>query len=349
MYELKPLQKTKGRRHNENYNVFIKNPFLEDLGRIYRCPSYRRLGSKTQVMTSPEDYYIRRRLSHTQEVIALSLYISENLGLNTSLCQAIAAGHDIGHAPYGHLGESVISEIIGKKFHHNIASVVVAQHLENKGQGLNLSFETLKGILNHSRTDSRKVEAFSNLPHEYSVVMFADKIAYTSSDINDSIRYGYLKQNKLPRFILRLGKTQDEKDFTIVKALIEESKKYNRIQLSEGRVAEDFNLTRNFMFDEVYHKLDNPVNRAVLKKVYEFFLNEPYFIKNQIDPIIALVLLTDEECNKMGGMMMGSKKFTLKNLENFSIFHYLKVFAGKKIDFTNPDLEWGEKRIPRDI
>ncbi|MDP2926243.1 MAG: HD domain-containing protein [Nanoarchaeota archaeon] len=339
-----------GRRDEEDYKVVLANPFEEDETRIYRCPSYRRLGSKTQVMTSPEDYYIRTRLVHTQEVMALAVHISQALGLNTSLCRAIAAGHDIGHAPYGHLGESVLTEIMGKPFSHNIASVVVAQQLENKGKGLNLSFETLEGILFHSKTKSRKVEAHKNVPHEYNAVMFSDKIAYTTSDINDSIRYGYLNADKLPDFVNRLGKTQDERDFNVLKALIKESKRIGIVQLTEGQVAGDFYKTRNFMFEEVYYKIENPVNRAILKKVYDFFVTEPYFRDNEIDPLIAIVLLTDEECNRMGKMMMGSRRFTLDNLRDFSIFSYLSVFSRRKIDITDPDLDWGyERRRARNV
>lgn len=341
---MEAYKKTRGRRFIENYSLKLANPFLDDLSRIYRCPSYRRLVSKTQVMTSPEDYYVRTRLSHTQEVTALAVHISESLGLNTTLCLAIAAGHDIGHAPYGHLGEEVMSELMKKTFRHNVASVVVAQHLENRGKGLNLSFETLQGILYHSRTKSKEIKSSSGVPDEYNAVMFADKIAYTSSDINDSIRYGYIKEGKLPDYIKRLGKTQDERDFNIISALIEESKKKGNIELSEGRVAEDFNYTRNFMFEEVYHKIDNQINRAILEKLYEFFLNEPYFIKKKIDPFVSLLLLTDQECNRIGKMMMGSRRFTLKHLMDYSVFRYLINFSGKKIDLTDPDLSWAEKR-----
>ncbi|MFA5855791.1 MAG: HD domain-containing protein [Candidatus Pacearchaeota archaeon] len=346
---MQALDSTKGRRYEENCLVKIDNPFLEDRTRIYQTPSYRRLGSKTQVMPSPEDFYIRRRLSHTQEVDSLGIRISESLGLNTSLCEAIATGHDIGHAPYGHLGESVISEIIGKPFHHNVASVVVLQHVENRGKGCNLSFETLEGILYHSRSNSREIKASLNVPHEYNVVMNADKIAYTSSDINDAIRSGYLFEDKLPDFILRLGKTQEERDMKIVKALIEESKRTGKVQLSEGEVARDFNLTRNFMFDNVYHKIDNTINRAILRKIYDFFSGESYFKDNRIDPLIGLVLLTDEECNRIGQMMMGSKKFNIEDLKQFSLFGYLSNFSNKKIDFLDPDLNWGKDRVGKEI
>ncbi len=346
---LQALTKTKGRRYNENFEVAIQNPFLEDFCRILRCPSFRRLGSKTQVMTSPQDYFIRTRLSHTLEVIANVLYIAESLGLNMPLCKSGAALHDTGHAPYGHLGESVISEITGKKFHHKVSSVIVAQHLENKGKGLNLSYETLEAALYHSRTESRKIESNPDLPHEYNAIMWADKITYTSSDINDSIRYGYLKEDKLPDFVLRLGKTQDERDFNVLSALIKESKRTGLVQLTQGQVAEDFNSTRNFMFNAVYHQINNTLNKDIIRGIYDFFKKEPYLQDNQIDPLVALVLLTDEECNQIGIMMMGSRRFTLDDLKKFSIFQYLHVYAGKKVDFTNPDLDWGKERIPREI
>jgi hypothetical protein len=179
--------------------------------------------------------------------------------------------------------------------------------------------------------------------------MWADKITYTSSDINDSIRYGYIDDKKLPDFVLRLGRTQDERDFKILKALIEESKKTKIVQLTQEQVAEDFNATRNFMFEEVYHKINNKINKDILFGIYDFFKKEPYFQDHQIDPLVALVLLTDEECNQMGIMMMGSRKFRLEDLKKFSIFQYLQVYAGKKIDFTNPDLGWGKERVPKEF
>ena len=187
------------------------------------------------------------------------------------------------------------------------------------------------------------------MPHEYNAIMWADKITYTSSDINDSIRYGYLDEKKLPDFVLRLGKTQDERDFRVLEALIKESKRTGVVQLTEGQIAEDFIKAREFMFREVYFQIQNQINKDILRGIYDFFKHEPYFQDNQIDPLVALVLLTDEECNQMGIMMMGSKRFTLDDLKKFSIFQYLHVYAGKRVDFTNPDLDWGRDRVAKKI
>ena len=335
-------KKSIGRRHHEDYQVYVENPFLEDLVRIYHSKSYRRLADKTQVITVPRNAYTRTRATHTAEVIAVAITISENLGLNTGLCQAIAAGHDIGHMPYGHLGEKVLSDILGKPFYHPIGGVVVAQSIEKlEGIGLNLSFETLEGILFHSRTGPVKLNATQGVPDEYNAVMFADKIAYTFSDVNDAIRYGYIDGNNLPRFVLDLGDVQDKRTYKVIGALIEESRRKGKVEFSEGKVFEDFEKTREFMFREVYLKMNHDIKEVVLRKAYEFFSQEPFF--EGVNPAAALLMLTDRETNKLGEIMSESGRITVFDIQGLGILDSVERLRGKTIDLTNPDLNWGRK------
>jgi dGTPase len=331
-----------GRRYNENYSVYIQNPFLEDLVRIFHSKSYRRLADKTQVITVPRNTYTRTRATHTAEVMAVSITISENLLLNTSLCQAIAAGHDIGHMPYGHLGEKVISDILGKPFYHNICGVVVAEHIEKlDGRGLNLSFETLEGILHHSRTGLVKLNCTTGVPQEYNVVMFADKIAYTFSDVNDAIRYGYIDGKALPKFIMDLGDVQDKRTYNVLGALIEESRRKGRVEFSEGDVFQNFEKTRRFMFDEVYLKMNHDIKEVVLRKAYDFFSKEAFF--EGANPAVILAMLTDKEANKLGEIMSEAGRITVEDIRGLGILDSVERLRGKTIDLTDPDLDWGKK------
>ena len=331
-----------GRKFKEDYRVIIENPFLEDLVRIFHSKSFRRLTDKTQVITAPKNSYVRSRATHTLEVMGVATTISEKLGLNTSLCQAIAAAHDIGHAPYGHLGEEVLSEILGKPFLHNIAGVVVAQKIERMdGKGLNLSYETLEGIIYHSRTGKIELKTTVGVPEEYSVVMFSDKIAYTFSDINDAIRYGYLDENRLPDFILELGENQERRNYCVIESLIEESIRKNKVEFKEGLIKERFEKTREFMLNEVYLKMNHDIKRTILKKAYEFFENEPNF--SEIDPFAAITLLTDKDANQLGYIICEAGRITYDDIHGLGILDSVSKLKGKDIDFTNPDISWGLK------
>jgi len=337
---------TRGRRYFENYAVKIDNPFMEDFTRILHSKSYRRLANKTQVVSLPRNVYARNRLTHTGEVIAIATSISEKLGLNTSLCLAIATGHDIGHVPYGHLGEEVLSEILGKKFKHNIGSVIVAQHIEKRNQGgLNLTFETLQGMLLHSRTEDMHLKIGGEVPNEYSAVMFADKIAYTFSDLNDALRYRRIRLDKLPKFILKLGKNQDERIYNVLKSLINESLIKDKLDFSEGKIFEMFKATREFMFNEVYKKIDHDIKRIILKKVFEFLSNDSNFY--DVDPKLLFLTLSDDQVDAIGRIINEGRICNVDDIKGMGILDSAAILRGKKIDLTDIDLNWGEKRIKK--
>ena len=150
------------RRYEEIHDKTLRG-FQNDKNKLLHSKANRRLLEKTQVQSGPENINIRSRKSHTDEVMANSVIISEGLGLNTPLCEAIALGHDIGHVPYGHVGESTLSELCGEKFRHEVFGVCVAQHIERRGQGLNLSLPVLEGILAHSG-GSGKIKTDKNQP-----------------------------------------------------------------------------------------------------------------------------------------------------------------------------------------
>lgn len=330
---------TKGRRQPEKPKMMIKDHFLYDCFMIRNSKAHRRLDGKTQVMTFPDNPHVRTRGMHTREVATISEEISLNLGLNTYLCRAIAEGHDIGHAPYGHIGESVLSELGGKPFKHYINSVVVAQNIERRGTGLNMTYEVCEGILNHSR-GSGELHVDNSKPQEYSVVMFSDKIAYIFSDLNDAYRYGYIK--KEPEFAKKIGVNQRERVKNTIKALIDESIERGYVSFSDGLVFEYFDRLKKFMYEEVYSKVDHTthnIQRDVLYNLYEFFKTDEEF--EGIDPIVAVSLLTDREANRSLELMASSRRLSDGYIKNFGIYELLP-YIRKPIDYTDPDIDWKE-------
>ena len=179
--------KTKGRKRYEE-PCPLRTEFQRDRDRILHSKAFRRLKHKTQVFFSPYDDHFRTRMTHTLEVAQIARTISRALDLNEDLTEAIALGHDLGHTPFGHSGERVLNELMPNGYRHNEQSVRVAEFIEN----LNLTQETIDGILNHS---------YNCLPStlEGQVVRFSDKIAYINHDIQDAIRAGIINADDIPK------------------------------------------------------------------------------------------------------------------------------------------------------
>lgn len=150
---------TKGRRHPEKECDF-RTAFQRDRDKIIHSKAFRRLKHKTQVFISPIEDHYRTRLTHTLEVAQIARTVARALRLNEDLTEAIALGHDLGHTPFGHAGEYVLDDILktnyGRRFLHNEQSVRVVEVIENDGEGLNLCWEVIDGIRNHTPDDPRR-------------------------------------------------------------------------------------------------------------------------------------------------------------------------------------------------
>ncbi len=157
----------------------LRTCFQRDRDRIIHCKSFRRMKHKTQVFLSPEGDHYRTRLTHTLEVAQIARTISRALNLNEDLTEAIALGHDLGHTPFGHVGEAVLDILLRDGFQHNEQSLRVVEKLEG-GAGLNLTWEVRDGILNHKKDGKPQTL-------EGGVVSLADRIAYINHDIDDAI------------------------------------------------------------------------------------------------------------------------------------------------------------------
>ena len=205
--------KSKDRKIKEDDDE-IRSCFMIDRDRILKSKSFRRLMNKTQVFIKT----IGEKLTHTLEVMEVSKIIASALGLNEYLVEAISLGHDLGHVAFAHIGEEVLNEVLPHGFKHNIQSIRVVNKLEQNGLGLNLTYEVLDGIINHSGFDE-KIRFARTL--EGQIVRFGDKIAYVNHDIDDAIRAGILKKDELPKEIIEIiGKNQEQRINNLVKDII---------------------------------------------------------------------------------------------------------------------------------
>ena len=174
----------------------LRTPFQRDRDRIVHCKAFRRLTHKTQVFVAPRGDHYRTRLTHTLEVTTISRTVARALRLNEDLVEAIGLGHDLGHPPFGHIGEEVLDrclkERFGEGFRHYEHSLRVVERLERDGAGLNLTEQVREGIARHS---SR-----APLPNtlEGRIVRVIDRVAYINHDIDDAVRAGLLREDELP-------------------------------------------------------------------------------------------------------------------------------------------------------
>src|SRR4030043_316252 len=201
----------------------LRTDFQRDRDRIIYSNAFRRLKHKTQVFIAPlGDHYVTR-LTHTLEVSQIARTISRALNLNEDLTEAIALGHDLGHTPFGHVGEQVLNELFPGGFKHNEQSLRVVDLLEKDGQGLNLTWEVRDGILNHSKSGIEILgEGWTEVSTiEGEVVKMADIVAYVNHDIADAIRAGVIDENELPASAVKLlGNTSRQRINTLVYAIV---------------------------------------------------------------------------------------------------------------------------------
>nr|WP_072514442.1 deoxyguanosinetriphosphate triphosphohydrolase [Ndongobacter massiliensis] len=263
---------TRGRRDPEEKDT-IRTDFQRDRDRILHSKAFRRLKHKTQVFISPEGDHYRTRLTHTLEVSQIARTMARALRLNEDLIEAMALGHDVGHTPFGHAGEEVLRDLL-PGFTHYHQSVRVLEFLETtpKRRGLNLTWEVLDGIANHSGDNEAATL-------EGRLLKFADRIAYINHDIDDSIRAGVLSEEELPKEATRvLGHTSSQRIATMVCAVIEASRNTNTISMQE-EVRQAAQTLRAFMFREVYTnalvKGENEKLKHIIEDVFAFYMQAP--------------------------------------------------------------------------
>jgi dGTPase len=254
----------------------LRTPFQRDRDRIVHSKAFRRLKHKTQVFISPEGDHYRTRLTHTLEACGIARTVSRALGLNEDLTEAIALGHDLGHPPFGHIGESVLDECLaeryGVRFRHNHHSLRIVERLERGGHGLNLTEQVRDGILRHTGAE---------LPAtlEARVVRLVDRVAYINHDIDDALRAGVISLEDLPREeIAVLGDTVSERVDTLVADLVARSAEAGDI-IQGAEAGEAMDRLRSFMFERVYlgHAVQAEHARIerMLRSLFEHYAEHP--------------------------------------------------------------------------
>jgi dGTPase len=251
----------------------LRTPFQRDRDRIVHCKAFRRLKHKTQVFVAPEGDHYRTRLTHTLETTQISRTVGRALGLNEDLVEAIGLGHDLGHPPFGHIGEDVLDrcarERFGRGFRHNEHSLRVVDVLEH----LNLTDPVRDGILRHSSGAGEPATL------EGKIVRLVDRIAYINHDIDDAVRAGVLRVADLPlEEIAILGDTGSRRIDRLVHDLVEHSERAGDIVQGEEVGAAMLRL-RSFMFQNVYlgptARAEHAKIERVMRGLFEWFCDHP--------------------------------------------------------------------------
>jgi dGTPase len=239
----------------------LRTEYQRDRDRIVHSKAFRRLAHKTQVFLAPEGDHYRVRLTHTLEVTQIARTIARALALNEDLVEAICMGHDLGHTPFGHLGEEVVAEY-HPGFRHNLQSVRIVEVLED----LNLTWEVRDGIANHTWS--------MPMPDtlEGQIARYADRIAYINHDIDDSIRAGVLTESDLPEATREvLGSTHAKRIQRMVSDIVARSTGADAITMSPD-IAEAMAEARTFLFDRVYLGLVASATREGVKRIVSTLL-----------------------------------------------------------------------------
>ena len=250
----------------------LRTEYQRDRDRITHSKAFRRLMHKTQVFIAPEEEHYRTRLTHTLEVTQIARTIARALFLNEDLTEAAALGHDLGHTPFGHKGESALQKCYSEEFTHYRQSLRVVEKLEHNGEGLNLMWEVRDGIVNHQ--GSHKAATL-----EGRIVKFADRIAYINHDIDDAIRAGVLHNEEIPKEIREvLGESHSERINTMVSSIVRASDGINDIRM-EDEIGEATDKLRNFLFDSVYlsKQCTAENNRAMelIAQLFDYYVKHP--------------------------------------------------------------------------
>jgi len=286
--------KSKG-RSVEEAKCSIRTEFQRDKDRIVYSKAFRRLKHKTQVFISPEGDHYRTRLTHTLEVSQIARTVARALRLNEDLTEAIALGHDLGHTPFGHIGESILNDVYPEGFKHNEQSLRVVDVLED----LNLTWETRDGIVNHSGASMA-----STL--EGQIVKFADRIAYVNHDIDDAERAGLIKDSDLPESCINLlGTTSTGRIDTMVTDIINTSTGKNIISMSDDVYKAMWDL-RQFMFDRVYlasrAKTEEIKAGSIIKWLYYYFMENTLELPEEFKKMLLRMGNERVICDYIAGM-----------------------------------------------
>lgn len=286
---------TRGRMQEED-ECSLRTTFQRDRDRIVYSQAFRRLKHKTQVFLAPSGDHCRTRLTHTLEVSEIARTMARAMDLNEDLVEAISLGHDLGHTPFGHAGETVLNELVPGGFSHYRQSLRVVDVLENNGNGLNLTYEVRDGIAKHSKGYGEVIPADSQgLPKtaEGCLVRYADIIAYLSHDLDDAIHSDIISEKDIPDECQKvMGLTHSRRIMTMVEGVIshtlpDEDSEIPRLKFAVApQVGEAMHVLRNFLFNRVYRspQVHNEFvkSRKILSDLFQYCLINQDFLDEEM-------------------------------------------------------------------
>jgi dGTPase len=283
-------------RERDEVDCGLRTPFQRDRDRIVHSKAFRRLKHKTQVFVAPEGDHYRTRLTHTLEATQISRTVARALRLNEDLTEAIGLGHDVGHPPFGHIGEAVLDacgrERFGRGFRHNEHSLRVVEVIEP----LNLTAAVRDGILRHSSGAGEPATL------EGKIVRLVDRIAYINHDIDDAVRAGVLDARDLPaEDIAVLGDTGSARIDRLVHDLVEHSERAGDI-VQGDEVGGAMLRLRSFMFEHVYlgptARVEHGRIERVLRGLFDWYCANPH----ELPPGLPGAALDERVIDWLAGM-----------------------------------------------
>ena len=310
--------KNSGYRVKSEPKCPIRTEFQRDRDRILHSNAFRRLKHKTQVFLDPFGDHYRTRLTHTLEVAQIARTIARAFKLNEDLTEAVALGHDLGHTPFGHAGESILNEICPSGFTHYHQSVRVVDYIEKEGRGLNLTYEVKNGIICHTNKVASTREGY--------IVRFADRIAFINHDIDDSIRAGIIKENDLPKSATDiLGHSKSERITTLITSILNHG--VQNIGMDE-ETEKAFAVLNDFMYDNIYRnsiaKTEEAKAKMLIERLYTYFLKHPDKLPEEYNKIMARFNVDRAVCDYIAGMT-----------DSFAVSVYEDLFIPKGWQITN--------------
>ena len=302
----------------------FRSSFFRDIDKIIYSLAYVRYIDKTQVFSNNDNDMISKRMTHVQMVSKIARTIGRALNLNEDLIEAASLGHDLGHVPFGHLGEKILNEISLKYnegfFNHNVQSVRTLLTIENYGKGSNISIQVLDAILSHngemlerkyypkqktvdeffceynlSYTDKNILKTMKPMTLEGCVVRISDIIAYIGRDIEDAIRIGKIRKDDIPIQITEtFGTTNSDIINTLITDIIENSFEKNYISMSE-EIFSKLNELIEFNYERIYLKANSNEEILDIERMFSklFDLYYEQIINNNVQEDIYEVFLND--------------------------------------------------------
>ena len=267
----------------------VRTEFQRDRDRIIHCNSFRRLKHKSQVFVAPQGDHFTTRLTHVIEVSQVGRTIARALNLNEDLVEAMCLGHDLGHTPFGHIGESVLNKLLSDGFHHSRHSIRLITKLEKQGKGLNLTNEVIEGIRNHSKPEGEFIsfDSVRGLSLESQILRISDALAYLAHDILDALRSEFLLISDFPKDIINtLGERHSQRISTFVTDVINSSwdctgekgdSDIPWIRMSD-KLKRIITELRNFMFEKFYHPISSSVEGKRSAEIVEILFS--YYFEN---------------------------------------------------------------------